>query len=107
MALDADRYRLTEAEHQAIFDKRIKPQLFADAKPQAKPVGVVFGGQPGAGKSAAVDDALRELKDRGGAAQIIGDDMRGYHPRYARLMERDDKTAAYFTDRDTGRWVEK
>lgn len=107
MALDADRYRLTEAEHQAIFDKRIKPQLFADAKPQAKPVGVVFGGQPGAGKSAAVDDALRELQGKGGAAQIIGDDMRGYHPRYARLMEQDDKTAAFYTDRDTGRWVEK
>ena len=107
MALDADRYRLTEAEHQAIFDKRIKPQLFADAKPSDKPVAVIFGGQPGAGKSASVDDALRELKHRGGAAQIIGDDLRGYHPQYGRLMERDDKTAAFYTDRDTGRWVEK
>src|SRR5262245_49981515 len=107
MALDADRYRLTEAEHQAIFDKRIKPQLFADAKPQAMPVGVVFGGQPCAGKSAAVDDALLELKGPGGAAAIIGDDMRGYHPHYAPLTERDDKTAAFYTDRDTARCVEK
>lgn len=107
MALDPDQYRLSETEHQAIFDKRIKPQLFADAKPSAKPVGVIFGGQPGAGKSAAVDDAFRELTSRGGAAQIIGDDLRGYHPQYGRLMERDDKTAAFYTDRDMGRWVEK
>jgi predicted ABC-type ATPase len=107
MALDADRYRLSEAEHQAIFDRRIKPQLFADARPQAMPVAIVFGGQPGAGKSAAVDDALRELESRGGAVAIIGDDLRGYHPHYAPLMERDDKTAAFYTDRDTGRWVEK
>jgi len=107
MALDADRYRLTEAEHQAIFEKRIRPKLFADAKTQDRPVGVVFGGQPGAGKSAAVDAAVRELQGRGGAAQIIGDDMRGFHPRYASLMEQDAKTAAFYTDRDTGRWVEK
>ena len=107
MELEADRYRLTEAEHQAIFDKRIKHHLFADAKPQGHPVGVVFGGQPGAGKSAAVDAALGDLQDRGAAVQIIGDDMRGYHPRYARLMQEDDRTAAFYTDRDTGRWVEK
>ena len=107
MELDADRYRLTEAEHQTIFDKRIRPHLCTDAKPQGRPVGVVFGGQPGAGKSAAVDAALGDLQDRGAAVQIIGDDMRGYHPRYARLMQEDDRTAAFYTDRDTGRWVEK
>jgi len=77
MASGADRYRLTDAEHQAIFDKRIRPHLFADSKPQAMPVGIVFGGQPGAGKSAAVDDALSELESRGSAVAIIGDDLRG------------------------------
>lgn len=107
MTDEADRYKLTEAQHQAIFDKRIKPHLFADAKPMNRPVGVVFGGQPGAGKSPAVDAAVHELKGRGGAAQIIGDDLRGYHPSFGRLMELDDKTAAFYTDRDTGRWVEK
>lgn len=106
MDLDADGYRLSKTQHQAIFDRRIKPQLFADAKTSERPVAVIFGGQPGAGKSAAVDDAVRELASRGGAAQIIGDDLRGYHPAYSRLMGQDDKTAAFYTDRDTGRWVE-
>ena len=107
MALNPDQYRLTEAEHQATFDNDIKPDLFAGAKPSGQPVAVIFGGQPGAGKSAAVDAAMRDLEPRGGAVQIIGDDLRGYHPQYARLMERDDKTAAFYTDRDTGQWVEK
>lgn len=107
MVLNQDQYRLTEAEHQATFDNDIKPDLFAGAKPSGQPVAVIFGGQPGAGKSAAVDAAMRDLEQRGGAVQIIGDDLRGYHPQYARLMERDDKTAAFYTDRDTGQWVEK
>lgn len=107
MALDADRYRLSETDHQATFDQDIKPDLFAGAKPSNQPVAVIFGGQPGAGKSAAVDAAMRDLEPHGGAVQIIGDDLRGYHPQYARLMEADDKTAAFYTDRDTGKWVEK
>lgn len=107
MAANPDQYRLSEADHQAIFEQDIKPDLFAGAKPSSQPVAVIFGGQPGAGKSAAVDSAMRELEPRGGAVQIIGDDLRGYHLHYARLMERDDKTAAFYTDRDTGQWVEK
>jgi hypothetical protein len=107
MTLDADRYRLSEDEHQAIFDRRIKPEIFATAKTVDRPVAVIFGGQPGSGKSAAVDAAVQSLAGRGGAVQVIGDDLRPYHPAYASLMQRDDKTAAFYTDRDSGRWVEK
>ena len=107
MELDSDQYRLTEVEHQALFDNKIKTTLFAGAKPSDRPVAVIFGGQPGAGKSAAVDAAMRELGPRGSAVQIIGDDLRAFHPQYAPLLERDDKTAAFYTDRDTGKWVEK
>ena len=107
MTLNPDQYRLSDAQHQAIFEHDIKPDLFAGAKKSNQPVAVIFGGQPGAGKSAAVDSAIRELGPRGGAIQIIGDDLRAYHPHYARLMGLDDKTAAFYTDRDTGQWVEK
>jgi len=107
MSRNPDEHRLSEAEHQAIFEQDIKPYLFAGAKPSSQPVAVIFGGQPGAGKSAAVDEAMNELASRGGAVQIIGDDLRLYHPKYERLMEADDKTAAFYTDRDSGRWVEK
>jgi hypothetical protein len=70
-------------------------------------VAVIFGGQPGAGKSAGVENAENELRLRGGASQIVGDDLRDYHPHYYTLTKTDDKTAAFFTDRDTAPWVEK
>jgi hypothetical protein len=60
--VDADKYRLSEADHQAIFDLDIKPDLFAGAKPSNQPVAVIFGGQPGSGKSAAVDAAVCDLE---------------------------------------------
>jgi predicted ABC-type ATPase len=106
MVLDADSYRLSDAEHEAIFDRDIKPELFANAIPSNRPIAVIFGGQPGAGKSAAVDAAMLDFEPHGGAIQIIGDDLRSYHPQYARLMEADDKTAAFYTDRDSGKWIE-
>ncbi|MDR1709137.1 MAG: zeta toxin family protein [Candidatus Accumulibacter sp.] len=107
MALNPDEYRLGEAEHQAIFEQRILPRLFGDAKPTGAPTIVILGGQPGAGKSGLIDAALDELAPRGGATAIVGDDLRAYHPRYRALLENDDKTAAFHTDRDSGRWVEK
>jgi len=107
MALNPEQYRLSEADHEAIFQTYIKPQVFALATSVDHPVAVIFGGQPGAGKSRAVDDALDELNAKGGAVQIIGDDLRGYHPAYDALLSKDDKTAAFYTDRDTGKWVEK
>lgn len=85
MALNPDQYRLTEAEHQAAFDNDIKPDIFAGAKPSSHPVAVIFGRQPGAGKSAAVDAAMRDLEQGSGAVQIIGDDLRGDQPSNAPL----------------------
>ena len=107
MARNPDQHRLSEAEHQAIFERDIQPNLFAGAKTSEQPVAIIFGGQPGAGKSAAIKDAMDELASRGGAVQIVGDNLRCYHPHHSQLMRRDDKTAAFYTDRDTGRWVEK
>ena len=107
MALDPDKHRLSEAKHQAVFETLIVPELFAKAVAQSSPVAIVFGGQPGAGKSVAVDRAVLELRQRGGSAEIIGDDLRPFHPKFKQLMQQDDKTAAFYTDRDTGRWVEK
>ena len=107
MAIDADRFRLSEAQHQDIFERRIAPVVLASAQPDPSPTAIVFGGQPGAGKSPAIDSAARSHPSPRGLVQILGDDLRAFHPRYAELMATDDRTAAAYTDRDAGGWVEK
>lgn len=106
MSLDPDRHRLSEAVHSQIFQQDIAPLLFRNATAQERPVAIILGGQPGAGKSATIDHAVAEFGQRGGLVQILGDDLRTFHPRYTRLQREDDQTAAFYTDRDSGRWVE-
>ncbi len=105
--MDKNQYRLSEAENAAIFERDIKPELFAGAKPVQKPIAIIFGGQPGSGKSPAVDAAVQELEKGGGVVQIIGDELRAYHPKHRDLMAADDKTASIYTGADSGAWVEK
>jgi len=106
MALDPDRYRFSDADHEAVFEE-IKADVFSHAKTADQPVAVIFGGQPGSGKSAALSEAIDELRPRGGAAEIIGDDFRSYRPAFRQLKAQDDKSAAFYVDSDTGHWVEK
>lgn len=68
---------------------------------------MLFGGQPGSGKSAAIADAVAVIKAHGGGVEIMGDDLRSFHPKYDTLLALDDQTAAFYTDLDAGRWVEK
>lgn len=66
-----------------------------------------MGGQPGSGKSGLLDAATAYLSTpQATAVQIVGDDLRDYHPDYQRLLAADDRTAAAATDQDSGRGVE-
>jgi|GEM_PF-1131684 len=105
--LNPDQYKLNEAKHQSIFEQRIQSDLFSSVTPVNHPVAVILGGQPGAGKSVLVKKAMNQLALQGGSVQIDGDALRDYHPAYRRLMKEDDKIAAFYTDRDTGMWIEK
>jgi hypothetical protein len=69
-----------------------------------------MGAQPGSGKSFAIDKIKAQLKTRDGSTSVVeisGDDYRSFHPLYERLLMQDDALAAYFTDIDSGRWVEQ
>lgn len=105
MDRDPDRHRLAPDKHRAIYEDRIAPLIFARAVAVEQPTAIVLGGQPGAGKSAALAMAHAEFA-RGGLVEIVGDDLRAFHPRYSALQRQDDRTAAFFTDRDSGRWIE-
>lgn len=101
-----EEYHLSEAENEAIFQK-IKAKVFQECRPVDLPMAIIFGGQPGSGKTKAVELSELELKSCGGSVSIVGDDFRPYHPQHDQLMKLDDNTAALFTQHDAGRWVEK
>lgn len=96
--------RLAESELDAIYLRRIRPDLLGRAPASASPVALVIGGQPGAGKSFALAHARSQLQDSAGSAVVIsGDELREYHP-YWRAHARTDPLAAERTQHDAGLW---
>ncbi len=105
----SEQYRLSEERHQQIFDISVVPQIFHEIQPASKPKAIFVGGQPGAGKSSTQKYVSRELnsEEPNTVLDVIGDDLRLFHPNYFELLEVDDRSAALYTDRDSGLWVEK
>jgi hypothetical protein len=105
-----DRFALTQVESVAIFNDIIVPLRFDPQGSVSTPELHMIGAQPGAGKSYLMRKVRKALAEKYGSSsivEIIGDDLRGYHPMYSVLMEDDDALAAYYTDIDSGRWVEQ
>ena len=99
---------LDDAELDRVYVARVRSRLFAEDRPSPHPRLVIVGGQPGAGKTAATLQAVRELRRLGDAvAYINGDELRPLHPRYAALVAADKTTAADKTGTDVGLWVER
>jgi len=104
--LDPERYSLSTEWLTNLYHREIAPDLFDNARPQDTPTAILLGGQPGAGKTPMQHQAVTEFANQGGLVMIIGDDLRAELPHYTALQRADDKTAAFFTDRDSGRLVE-
>ena len=99
---------LSDSELNRVYAERVRSQLFGAGRPSASPKLVIVGGQPGAGKTLATLNAVRELGRAGDAvAYINGDELRPLHPRYAALVAADNTTAADKTGTDVGLWVER
>lgn len=103
-----DMYALSEEEHERRFRERVVPRYFKSiAGSSADPTAVILGGQPGAGKTALLEPAEKDLRAIGPTVVINGDDLRSFHPDYSRLQKTDPENAAQLTNHDSGRWVEK
>ena len=99
---------LSDSELSHVYIERVRPQLFGAGRPSVNPRLVIVGGQPGAGKTLATLNAVRELGRAGDAvAYINGDELRPLHPGYAALVAADNTTAADKTGTDVGLWVER
>lgn len=96
---------LTEAQLRQIFDEQICPELYefgAASRSETTLLLVMVGGQPGAGKSRAIQ---RVAAVHPGIVEVIGDDLRSYHPDYRRLMRDDPLQMPAATAQASGRWV--
>jgi hypothetical protein len=106
---DRSRFLLPEQVSDQLFHEAIAPYVFDGIEKTASPSIVFVGGQPGSGKSALLRYCVQQYQEHNGntIAEIVGDDFRAYHPKYAELLDTDDETAAFYTDKDVGRWIEK
>ena len=99
---------LDDATLDRVYVDLVGPLLFEDLSASAAPELIMVGGQPGAGKTAATAQAVRELMRHGdGVAYINGDELRPFHPQYAALVAAVRSTAADKTGADVGLWVER
>jgi UDP-N-acetylglucosamine kinase len=103
--LDPRRYLLDEDESERVFRERIAPKLLASGVGVDRPVVVFVAGQPGAGKTKTTEAVLAGFGSRGGAVVVNSDYFKPFHPRYHRLLEEDDRTAAAYTSLDGRRWM--
>ncbi|MEJ8859933.1 zeta toxin family protein [Variovorax robiniae] len=75
--------RLTPAERDRIYERRIRPDVLAGAMASRTPAAMIVAGQPGAGApSAAATLRLELAKTIGAVVQLSGDRLRAYHPAW-------------------------
>lgn len=94
-----------EAWLDARFEQRVRPDVFRGARTEARPVAVLLGAQPGAGKTRAGQFARRLYERR--LAAITGDDFRALHPDYKRLQREDPLQMPTVTQEVSGPLVKR
>ncbi|MEU7641228.1 zeta toxin family protein [Streptomyces sp. NPDC039016] len=90
--------------HHSVLANHVLPDAVRGAVPQQRPVVVIVGGQPGAGKTDIADLIEAALNRRGGAARVCRDLYKVAHRRYPELLAADVRTAGVEVRPDTRRW---
>ncbi|ABW15717.1 Zeta toxin family protein [Parafrankia sp. EAN1pec] len=103
-------YYLPEERAREIFTNEIVREKFAGVVSHRddgrRPVAVIVMGQPGAGKTRIADAVKQQLDERGGAAHVVGDFYKPYHPDYDELVITDPERASPLTSPDARRWID-
>lgn len=95
---------LSARESQDVLERVLLPAATKSAVPQDRPVVVIVGGQPGAGKTKVADLVQTALDQRGGAVRIGRDLYKRAHRHYAAALAADVRTAGAKVRSDTGYW---
>jgi UDP-N-acetylglucosamine kinase len=97
---------LPEDRLRDVWREEIVPDVFLDARPEARPVAVLLGGQPGAGKTRAARLVTRGLYPGLRVTPIAGDDLRRFHPDYGRTLRGDRLRMPEVTAAAAGWWFQ-
>ncbi|MER5974210.1 zeta toxin family protein [Streptomyces sp. NPDC002055] len=87
-----------------VLHRVILPTALKGGVRQDRPVVVIVGGQPGAGKTAVADLVQAALDGRGGAVRVCSDLYKAAHRRYGEYLAGDVRTAGVKVRPDTRRW---
>jgi tRNA uridine 5-carbamoylmethylation protein Kti12 len=99
---------LDPAQHARIFDNAVWPDFATEAAKDGRPVAIVTGGQPGAGKGGISAQAWAFFKERGDSfIHVDADELRQYHPDYRQFAEANDLTSAQYVHEDAGKWADE
>ncbi|MGW9114782.1 zeta toxin family protein [Microbacterium sp. NPDC055683] len=101
------RGELSAEQLRSLFAQDVRPFLEEQCSQAGHgrswpPALVYTGGQPGAGKSRANE---RAAQARPSLVPVIGDDLRQFHPDYARLMRENPLAMPDVTAQASGRWI--
>jgi UDP-N-acetylglucosamine kinase len=97
---------ITDEKSEEIFNDILFDFTFAKTT-QIKPLGIILGGQPGAGKSYLVKEVEDEFQKD--FIFISTDDLRLYHPAYATLQQNPEtlQNAANLVNPYASAWTER
>jgi len=88
--------------------EKVYKKMIYEQRPtsQLHPKALVFGGQPGAGKSSIMNDMERELLD-GNSLKISGDEFKKLHPNFSEIVNNFGDEWSLVTGKWSGEIVEK
>lgn len=104
---ESQRYLLDQQRSQQIFEQDILPEFLGHLQSCFIPKVELLGGQPAAGKSGLLRQKEQEFAQQGGSVTINGDEFRRFHPRNDQIKRQHGKDAAFYTDKDSARWIER
>ncbi len=83
-------------EMNELFEKTVWPSIRSSATGnQKEPMAFIIAGQPGSGKTRMSSMIIEEYDNN--IVQSMGDNFRGFHPRFRELMKKYGQYCAYFS----------
>ena len=99
--------RLSPAERDRIYERRIRPDVLSGALASKTPAAMLVAGQPGAGLPVATATLRRELtKTTGGLVHLSEERLRPYHPHW-RSANSQDILRADAIQPDVTQWFDR